>query len=297
MNLSDTGTEELRGWAALALMEGLAAQDAIRLLRETGGAAAAFLLSLTDLARLVGMTAAERIRAAARGAMDEETDAVLEWLGNAPDARLVTVADPEYPAGLVAAGTGPLALFARGDASLLTKEPVAVLGTSSPDGEGRENARAFGEAIARAGAPVLSTLEPGIPAAALEGALVREKGAAPVALLATGAARAPKDFAALQRRVLEAGGLLLTAEAPLTGLTDETRARRDRLIPGVARKFLLVEADPRDPSVGLARAAAELGAAVGALPGNIHERLAKGGNQLIREGAQLVESVSDLGLD
>ncbi|MDO5530389.1 DNA-processing protein DprA [Sutterella sp.] len=297
MNLTDTDQEELRGWTALALTDGLAAKDAIRLLSETGSAAAAFSLSLTDLARLVGMSAAERIRAAARGAMDEETDAVLEWLRNAPDARLVTVAEPEYPSGLVAAGTGPLALFARGSAKLLTEEPVAVLGTCDPDDEGADNARAFGAAIALAGAPVLATLESGIPAAALEGALSERKAAAPVALLATGAARAPKDLAALQRRVLEAGGLLLTAEAPLTGLSDETRARRDRLIPGVARKFLLIEADLRDPSVGLARAAAELGASVGALPGNIHEKLAKGGNQLIREGAMLVESVADLGLD
>lgn len=279
-------------WIALALARNLDTLAAVRLLRAFGSPAETLGASLTDLARVAGMPAAEGVRAAARGL--EEADDALEWLRGTPGARLITLADPDFPARLVGTGRAPLALFARGDASLLSDELVAVVGAEAPTEEGARDAFEFARAISEAGASVLAVVEEGVASAALSGALSSRGGRPPTALLATGLAKAPRGRAELQRAVLDAGGLLLSAEAPGSGQDEASRRRRDGILAALPGRLLLVEASRRDPAVAVARDAAGCGTAVGAIPGSIHAPLARGSNLLIREGAALVETVGDL---
>lgn len=296
--VSDTfSQDEAAAWAALSLVRRLDVPAALRLIREFGGVEEALGAPLTDLARLIGMPAAEEVRAAARGAHDDEVEGTLAWLSDVKGARLLTIADPDFPGGLVAAGAAPLVLYACGPAELLARRPLlAVCGTEDPDEEGLRNAEDFGRAAAKSGAVVAALMARGVSAAALSGALCDPGAPPPAAVLATGCARAIRGLEGLQRRILDAGGLLLSAETPQSSRTEESAARARELLAAAAPAFLLVEAPLGDPSVEAARRAAEAGATVGAVPGSIHSPLAKGGNRIIREGALLVETCADLGL-
>lgn len=296
--VSDTlSQDEAAAWVALSLVGRLDVPAALRLIRAFGGVEEALGAPLTDLARLIGMPAAEEIAAAARGAHDDEVEGALAWLSDVKHARLLTIADPDFPGGLVAAGAAPLVLYAYGPAELLARRPLlALCGTEDPDEEGLRNAEDFGRAAAKAGAVAAALMTRGVSAAALSGALSAPGALPPAAVLATGCARAIRGLEGLQRRILDAGGLLLSAETPQSGRTEESAARARGLLAAAAPAFLLVEAPLRDPSVDAARRAAEAGATVGAVPGSIHAPLAKGGNRIIREGALLVETCADFGL-
>ena len=295
-----TDPEELLNWAALALVPDLDVAVALRALRDFGGPAGVLAAPLADLSRSIGITGATAVRAVARGAVDDVIDGMRAWLDSADDACLLPITDPAFPSRLIGTGRAPLVLYARGDIGLLRTDPVALCGASAPDAEGERNAFDFGAAISSGGHAVRAVLEAGVSVAAVSGALsaVRSdrKSRSPVLLLATGIARAPRERAELQRTVLESGGLLLSAEPPQAGMNAATRNRRDRLFAAIADRFLLVQAAGQDPALDVAHDAAECGVSVYAVPGGIHDPLARGGNRLIREGAVLVETCADIGL-
>lgn len=294
-----TYPEELLNWAALALVPGLDVAATLRALRDFGGPAGVLEAPLTDLSRSIGITCATAVRAVARGAEDDVLDEMRVWLDSSDDARLLPITEPAFPSRLIGTGRAPLMLYARGDVGLLKTDPVAICGASASNAEGERNAFDFGAAISAGGHAVLAVLEAGVSVAAVSGALsaVRadRKARPPVLLLATGIARAPRERAELQRTVLGAGGLLLSAEPPQAGMSAATRNRRDRLFAAIADRLLLVQAAVQDPALAVARDAAECGVSVCAVPGSIHDPLSRGGNRLIREGAALVEAYADIG--
>ena len=288
--------EEAEDWIRLAFVPELPVPLALKAVQVFGGAAEALSAPLKDLAREVGGRTAEAMRAVGRGSCDAELELVMDWLESKPMSALLPIYDPLYPQGLIEAGSAPLVLYLAGDFDVLEKPRIALAGTEAPDEEGRRNAADFAAAISRAGMTAVSALESssGIAGAALEGVLsVR---GAPIALLATAPDRALGKSAPLQRRVLDEGGLLVSAVRPGYGVSEESRQVRDVLLAAFAPTLLVVEADRSDPALLVARQAADAGVQVGAVPGSIHNPQYKGCHRLIRDGAALVETLSDLGV-
>ena len=171
MRVSETNQEDVRNWIKLSLARHLDTFGAVRLLKVYGSAESVLAGSLSDLARLVGMPAAEGVVAAARGAVDDEADSAVAGLLSTPETGVLTIADSLYPAGLIESGLAPLLLFTRGDESVLLRESATICGSASADEEGLRNAEFFGKAIAESGMTVLVPAEPGIPTSAISGAL------------------------------------------------------------------------------------------------------------------------------
>lgn len=218
-------------------------------------------------------------------------DADLEWL-QSRNARLIPANDAAYPDMLRRIPGPPIALFARGDVSLLHEPQLAVVGSRNPTAGGRGIAYDFSLTLAHAGLVITSGLALGIDAAAHEGGL--DAGRGTIAVCGTGLDRLyPKSNRALGERILEEG-LLVSEFPPGTPPRAENFPQRNRIVSGLALGTLVVEAAYRSGSLITARLASEQGREVFAIPGSIHNPLSKGCHRLIRDGAKLVESAQDV---
>ena len=218
-------------------------------------------------------------------------DATLAWLA-APDHHLVTCHDPRYPPALAEIPDPPLLLYVSGRVELLAQPLVAVVGSRNASVQGRVDAESFAAALSGAGLCVVSGLALGIDTAAHEGAL-RGAGST-IAVVGTGLDRVyPARNRALAHRIAAQG--CIVSEYPL-GMPPLAAnfPRRNRIISGLAAGVLVIEAAAQSGSLITAQLAAEQGREVFALPGSIHSALTKGCHRLIREGAQLVETVDDV---
>ncbi|NZA25831.1 DNA-protecting protein DprA, partial [Luteimonas sp. SJ-92] len=227
-------------------------------------------------------------------ALDGGTDADArsrDWLAR-PGHHLLGWHDPDYPPLLRAAPSPPLALFVAGDPMLLWHPAVAVVGSRSPSAGGRDNARAFAHALAASGLGVTSGLALGIDTAAHLAALAA--GGPTVAVLGSGIDRPyPRTNAALHARIAEAGAVV-SEHPPGTGALREHFPSRNRIIAGLSLGTLVVEAAQRSGALITARQAAEAGREVFAVPGSIHNPVARGCHRLIRDGAALVERADEV---
>lgn len=216
----------------------------------------------------------------------EAVDACLDWSRDAAH-YLLTLEDPRYPALLREIPDPPQLLFARGRLELLQAEAVAIVGSRNATPRGLQDARDFAGELSRLGLCVVSGLARGIDAAAHAGALAFEGSS--IAVLGTGPERIYPAANAKLARELAATGCIVT-EFPV-GTTPLARnfPQRNRIISGLARGVLVVEAAPRSGSLVTAHVAADQGREVFALPGSIHATLSKGCHELIREGAKLVD--------
>ncbi|MBB6135922.1 DNA processing protein [Massilia aurea] len=218
-------------------------------------------------------------------------DATLAWLA-APDHHLVTCHDPRYPPALAEIPDPPLLLYVSGRVELLAQPMVAVVGSRNASVQGRVDAESFAAALSGAGLCVVSGLALGIDTAAHEGAL-RGIGST-IAVVGTGLDRVyPARNRELAHRIAAQG--CIVSEYPL-GMPPLAAnfPRRNRIISGLAAGVLVIEAAAQSGSLITAQLAAEQGREVFALPGSIHSALTKGCHRLIREGAQLVETVDDV---
>lgn len=213
------------------------------------------------------------------------------WL-RVPGHHLVGWHDPDYPPLLRRAGSPPLALFVDGDPARLWHPGVAVVGSRGPTAGGRDNARDFALALARAGFAVASGLAAGIDRAAHEAAL--EAGGLTVAVLGTGPdVPYPQGHAGLMARIA-ATGAVVSEHPPGTGARREHFPSRNRILAGLALGTLVIEAATRSGALITARLAAEAGREVFAVPGSIHNPMARGCHRLLRDGAALVESADEV---
>lgn len=215
----------------------------------------------------------------------------LRWL-EAPGHALVTACDPRYPAQLAAVPGYPPALFVQGDPALLSRPQIAIVGSRSATSAGREAAFEFAARLAAHGFVITSGLAVGIDAAAHRGALAAE--GVTIAVCGTGLDRVyPDEHRALAAEIAATGALV--SEFP-TGTPPQAHnfPRRNRLMSGLARGVLVVEAAARSGSLITARLAGEQGREVMAVPGSIHNVLARGCHRLIKDGAALVETVDDI---
>ncbi|WCR46137.1 DNA-processing protein DprA [Stutzerimonas stutzeri] len=222
----------------------------------------------------------------------ERASAALAWLEQ-PDRHLLCWDDPNYPALLAELPDAPPLLFIAGDAALLDRPQLAMVGSRRASRHGLDNARAFARSLAAGGFVITSGLALGIDGAAHQGAL--EAGGKTVAVLGTGLERLyPQRHVGLAQQILDGGGALVS-ELPLDCPPQASNfPRRNRIISGLSLGVLVVEASPSSGSLITARLAAEQGREVYAIPGSIHHPGARGCHQLIRQGAALVESVDDV---
>ncbi len=209
-------------------------------------------------------------------------------------ARILTTADSVYPRSLRTIPLPPPVLYARGRLELRAGEPaaVAIVGTRTPTGYGREMAHRLAVGVAAAGVVVVSGLARGIDSAAHRGAL--EAGGRTIAVLGSGFERPyPTEDPALPPRI-EAEGLLLTEFPLLVPAFKGHFPRRNRLISGLSRGTLVVEAAGKSGSLLTAQWALDQGRSVLAVPGRADNPMARGSNGLLRRGAVLVEDPEDI---
>jgi DNA processing protein len=213
------------------------------------------------------------------------------WLESSR-THLLSCLDPAYPVLLREISDRPMALFARGDLRLLDSPQLAIVGSRNPSGEGRRNAEEFAGYLSRCSLTITSGMALGIDAAAHRGAL-KAQGKT-LAVWGTGL---DKVYPPVHRELAEeiaSKGLIVSEFAPGTPPLPYNFPRRNRLISGLAVGTLVVEANQSSGSLITARLASEQGREVFAIPGSIHNPLARGCHRLIREGVKLVESAGDI---
>src|SRR5262245_3600640 len=279
---------ELGAWLRLSLVPGLGDQGLRKLLADFGLPSHVLGAGRAALARNVGDTLAERILSDAGAA---GVDAALAW-ATAPGHSIVTLADAGYPKQLLEIAAPPALLYVLGNADLLARRGLAIVGSRNATPQGVANAERFARAFSEAGLTIASGLALGIDAAAHRGAL--DGAGSTIAVLGCGVDVVyPQRNADLYHLVAARGALI--SEFPLGSPPLAVNfPRRNRLISGLARGVLVVEAALASGSLITARLAAEQGRDVFAIPGSIHSPLSKGCHALIKEGAKLVESAADV---
>lgn len=206
--------------------------------------------------------------------------------------EIITFKDIRYPPLLKEIPDAPIVLFVRGDASLLKKPQIAIVGSRNPSIMGKELAEEFAFCLAKAGLIVTSGLALGIDAASHQGAI--KSGGKTLAVFGNGLNSIyPPKHRQLAENIIENGALIsefLPSEMPKA----TNFPRRNRIISGLALGVLVVEAALKSGSLITARFANEQGREVFAIPGSIHNPLSKGCHELIRQGAKLIETAEDV---
>ena len=281
-------SDSLQQWATLALSPGVGPQRFLQLIQRFGSASAALAARPAQLEGIL-----ERDIAAQLGGdlAKEAASAALHW-AEGDNCQLVTLLDDDYPTQLAEAGAAPPLLFARSRRALLAAPMLAIVGSRNSTPQGDEHARSFARNLAANGYSIVSGLAEGIDAAAHEGALTQ--AASTIAVIGTGIDRVyPARNRVLAHQIAEQG--LILSEFPLGAPpVAQHFPRRNRIIAGLARGCLVVEATPQSGSLITARLALEAGREVMAIPGSILNPQARGCHRLIKDGAKLVETVDDV---
>lgn len=275
-------------WLRLTLTRGVGLETQRRLLSVFGLPEHIFAASGTAVRAAVGERAA---RALAAFDGDEQVARTLAWASQ-PGNHLITLADAAYPQALLEIADPPTLLYVKGRAELLNNRALAIVGARNATAQGASNAEQFARELSRGGLTIVSGLALGCDAAAHTGAL--DGVGSTVAVVGTGADRIyPPRNQELARRIAEHGAIV--SEFPLgTPALRDNFPRRNRIISGLARGVLVVEAAARSGTLITARLAGEQGREVFAIPGSIHSPLSKGCHQLIRQGAKLVDDARDI---
>jgi DNA processing protein len=215
----------------------------------------------------------------------------LRWLER-DGHHFIALGSEHYPPLLAQLADAPVGLFVRGDPAVLSLPQLAIVGSRNPTAPGRETALSFAAHLARCGLTITSGLAIGIDAAGHQGAL--DAAGTTIAVCGTGLdIDYPAANAGLAAQIAARGALV--SEFPLGTAAIKTNfPRRNRIISGLSLGTLVVEAAVRSGSLITARLAAEQGREVFAIPGSIHNPLARGCHQLIRQGAKLVETADDI---
>jgi DNA processing protein len=284
---------ELAAWLRLLETPAVGRESARKLLAAFGSPQAAVAAPPAARREVVGREAADALSTAPE-TLPALVEATLQWLDGADGAprQVITLGDPLYPPTLLESPDPPLLLYAQGRAALLGATSVAIVGSRSPTPQGLQNAQRFAVALGQAGITVVSGLALGVDGAAHEGAL--QGGAGTVAVVGTGLDRLyPRRHLALARRIADEG--LLLSEFPLgTPPLPPHFPQRNRIIAGLTRGTLVVEAALPSGSLITARLASEAGRDVFAIPGSIHSPQSRGCHWLLKQGAKLVESAEDI---
>jgi DNA processing protein len=284
--------DDLEAWLRLTLVPGISPGDQQKLLLQFKTPHDVLRARSADVHRIVEPEVAAALD---RGADASLVARTLEWAAR-PDRHVVVLGDAEYPETWMQIAVPPTIFYAIGDIAWLSKPAIAIVGSRNATRHGVEDARDFSRALANAGLTIVSGLAHGVDAAAHRGALDAAAGST-VAVMGTGPDRVyPRANAALAQEIT-ARGCLVTEFPVETRPVAGNFPRRNRLISGLARAVLVVQAAQESGSLITARYAVEQGRDVFAIPGSIHSTLSKGCHKLIKDGAKLVDCVDDILLE
>ena len=216
----------------------------------------------------------------------------MQWLQSSDQHHLITFYDSRYPQLLKEIPVSPPLLYVHGNADLLNDPQIAIVGSRNPTQGGQNNTYEFSKHLASAGLCITSGMALGVDGLAHKGAL--DVNGITIAVVATGIDRVyPARHRTLAHRIV-ANGAIIT-ELPI-GVSPLSRnfPRRNRIISGISLGTLVVEAALQSGSLISARYASEQGREVFAIPGSIHNPLARGCHQLIRQGAKLIETATHI---
>jgi len=281
------GSDRLRAWLMLAHAPGFGPRTVARLIERFG-----------DPVRILGAGRSELEAAGLKTALadailsprEAAADADMEW-AEQDGAHILCRDDPRYPPLLAQLSAAPILLYLRGDPGVLADPMLAIVGSRNPTPSGWETTRDFADYLAACGLTIASGLAIGIDGAAHEGALANGRT---VAVLGTGPDRIyPAAHRDLARRIVEIGALV-TEYPPGSKAIGRNFPRRNRIISGLSLGTLVTEAALKSGSLITARYAMEQGREVFAIPGSIHNPVARGCHALLRDGAKLVESAADV---
>ena len=292
-------TTELCAWLRLQLTPGIGSVHGCRLLKAFGLPTAVFSQNLSALRAVVPERQAQALLQTPAD-LTSHLRTLMQWLEDGGGQnRLVTLGEPAYPASLLDIDDPPLMLYVQGSDAAWHSLPhmpcMAIVGSRNPTPQGADNAKAFSRSLTQSGLCIVSGMALGVDAAAHRGALDIAQSTLPtIGVVGTGLDRVyPAQHTTLAQAI--AGRGLLISEYPLgTAPLPAHFPRRNRLISGLARATLVVEAALQSGSLITAQQALEQGKDVFAIPGSIHSTQARGCNALIKQGAQLVDCVQDI---
>ncbi|MBZ0104750.1 MAG: DNA-processing protein DprA [Sulfuricella denitrificans] len=284
----DQSQHPLSLWVSLSQINGLGGESFRRLLQSFGDPERIFTASYTDLVKIVRAPVARLISS---GPDYETLTPTLRWLED-PLNHIVTLADEDYPRALLEIPDPPPLLFVKGQRQRLNLPALAVVGSRSATPQGLSNAESFARHLSDCGLCIISGLALGIDGAAHRGGL--QGNASTIAVVGTGLDIVyPSRHRELAHVLAQEGALI--SEFPLgTPSKSQNFPRRNRLISGLSRGCLVIEAALQSGSLITARLAAEQGREVFAIPGSIHSPQARGCHFLIKQGAKLVETAQDV---
>lgn len=280
--------EETRAWLALSRIPHLSPRACGRLIQATTSVEEIFQLSPFELT-------AAKVTDEAQRALNEGSDLrLLEQDFDTVQAQqisLLPISSPDYPALLKEISDPPPLLFIRGDPSVLNLPSLAMVGSRRTSQAGRENAWRFAHELGRAGFLIVSGMALGVDTECHRGAL---KAGRTVAVLGTGVdVIYPRRNRDLYESICHQGAVI--SEFPIGTAPHPGRfPRRNRIISGMSLGVLVIEAALQSGSLITARCAMEQDREVFAIPGSIHNTGSQGCHQLIKQGAKLVESGSDV---
>jgi DNA processing protein len=280
--------QDIESWITLCLIDGLGDESIRRLLVAFGSPAEIFSASTPALERVVKKRAANSI---VQGVDRNKITATFKWLEDSQNS-IITLADPDFPSLLLNIPDPPPLLYLKGKRELLNSQMLAIVGSRNATPQGLGNAEAFAKATSDAGLCIVSGMALGIDTAAHRGGL--RGSASSIAVVGTGLDLVyPASNRKLAHELAEQGALISEFPLGIPAMASNF-PRRNRIISGISRGCLVVEAALQSGSLITAKQALEQGREVFAVPGSIHSPLAKGCHSLIKQGAKLVESAEDI---
>jgi len=282
-----TSDSQIKYWLALLRAPGIGGSTLQRLL-EHFEPSEVFSVSR---ANLLGLGFSEKVIEALRTPNWDLVANDLDWIAQ-PENHVLTWNDKDYPPQLKEITYPPPVLFIKGSVELLSRPQIGMVGSRNPSAQGIKTAIEFAETLATAGYVITSGMALGIDAASHQGAL--NINGQTIAVAGTGLDRVyPACHKLLATQIVERGALI-SEFLPGTSATAHHFPRRNRIISGLCVGLLVVEAAQQSGSLITARLALEQNREVFAIPGSIHNPLARGCNALIRQGAKLVETAQDI---
>jgi DNA processing protein len=288
LDLDRSARDEVLAWLRLTLVPGVPVKTLRALLAEFERPERVLAASRSRISAMAP-SAAQALERGPDGAL---VDATLRWLEE-PGHHLVGLGNNAYPKALLDLEDPPPVIYASGRLELLNAPSFAIVGSRNATVEGGRDAQAFASALSDAGLCIVSGLAAGIDAAAHRGGLSGRSSS--IAVMGTGPEQIYPPANRKLGDALSRKGCLISEFAFGTPPLAENFPRRNRLISGLARGVLVVEAAAlRSGSLITAKTALEQGRDVFAIPGSIHSPLSKGCHALIKEGAKLVECAQDI---
>lgn len=285
-------TTELQHWVSLLRVPGVGSKTFRKLLTAFGSPEAAIKANIGSLLQIGIRNSVAKSISTANSNIEHTSKADLEWLHAASNHHIITFDCDQYPRLLKQISDPPPLLYVHGNLSVLKDPQLAIVGSRSPTQGGKTTAYDFSRHLAQTGLCITSGLALGVDGMAHQGAV--DVGAPTVAVIATGIDRVyPARHRELAHKIVTKGAIV--SEFPVgVQPKSENFPRRNRVICGLSHGTLVVEAALRSGSLITARLASEQGREVFAIPGSIHNPLARGCHQLIRQGAKLVETAEDI---